>query len=169
MKRCMILIALTLLLAGCGGPTTPAPDLEATHAAALLTPGTRAREVAADALPEFGRNPPMLTGFTESADEITVQWALGEEDIRSLLLISARRDVLTMAQALWEAGYNSQTYVFSGTYRTVEFQGGQVYEDQVILVILHPDTTGRIVWDGFSTDDLPTIADTYWQHPDFTP
>jgi hypothetical protein len=127
----------------------------------------RARQLVAATLGKGNRKLPRLTSLAYSADEISVQWALDDNLTTEMILRGAWLDVLHMAKVLWQAGYTTQSYVFDGSFSMTDAYGASS-ENRVILVTLNPETTGKIVWDTFITDNLPVIADTYWQHPAFT-
>ena len=137
------------------GPPTATPTF---HQAAL--------DAAQAALgPRNQASRPLKIAIQAEDRTLEIHFPVNDNLTENMILRGAQMDVLAIAQAL-HAVHPDWQLVIAGTFPLVDVYGN-TSAGQVLLVTLSPATLDRINWSNLITDNLPLIADTYWQHPTF--
>ena len=93
---------------------------------------------------------------------VTVDWAINDNLTERLIKLSAKMDIADVARALCEAGFCSGL-TMNGSFSMKDVYGN-VSEDEVVRVVLRPETLAKINWEHFDYHDVYTIADAVKLH-----
>ena len=106
-----------------------------------------------------------ITG-TAPQHPVVIRWQISENLTRGMTRDGAIIDIQEMLCAIHKSGFGYATIRFEGTFTLVD-----VYGRESDSVIIRADYSKRNVakmnWDNILLENIPEIADAWYEHPDF--
>jgi hypothetical protein len=170
--RRLLLAVLAIVTVACGAAVQPSTPTRATFVATpyqrrpTATPTVEDRILAA--IGEINRND-VYRPIVKSDDQIiAVVFPMNDALTTNWMRRFALDTILDIARAVRDNTDNTHELRVVVTGPLTDAYGN-TSEEPAITVHLKATTLERINFDGFDIDNLPMIADHYWQHPALDP
>ena len=157
-------ILLSIFVVCCGAQTTktePTAPLMTASPVATLDSKVVLREGLTQVLGTDNRNTPRLTEIsysTPEAGDITITWAINDNDLQDSTKITAQKDATNILKVLEDSKARFIYVVLIGTISMPD-QHGQVTETQVMSLGFNKSKLDKINWEGFQSSDIYDLAD----------
>lgn len=97
-------------------------------------------------------------------EQVIVTYPANDNLTVNMMRSATQRQILAIARAVRDNTGNSRDLRVHATNQLIDAYGN-ASEDPIIRVNLSRATLEKINFDGIQPDNLPLIADIYWQHP----
>jgi hypothetical protein len=122
------------------------------------------QELVVGALGERNRENVPATSIISNGETMAVIFPINDNFKRTWIRDQAQRDILNVAQTIYQATGNGYDITFTGTF-AMQDSYGNVEELPVMRATLTRATLDKINWDNLLMVQLPAIADDYEENP----
>ncbi|MDZ5782071.1 hypothetical protein [Marinococcus luteus] len=103
--------------------------------------------------------------FYEDTNHVNVYYELGDNFTKNMILKNSHMNVTNMLEDFKKTNISS-IYFEAETTFTDEY--GEESQGKATTYDFNKETINQINYDNFDYDNLPGVADSYWEHPDFS-